>query len=59
MAEEEANENQESAEKSGGIGKILLFAGIAVVLLAIGVFAGLTLMKPDAPAETDDTAPAF
>ena len=58
MAEEEANENQESAEKSGGIGKILLFAGIAVVLLAIGVFAGLTLMKPDAPAETDDTAEA-
>ncbi len=42
MAEE--NENQESEEKSGGLGKKLLFAGIAVVLVAVGAFAGLMFM---------------
>ena len=56
MAEEQANETQEAAESSGGIGKILLFGGIAVVLLAVGGFAGWTFMKPDAAEEPEASA---
>ncbi|MEM1174605.1 MAG: flagellar basal body-associated FliL family protein [Pseudomonadota bacterium] len=42
MADE--NENQEGEAKSGGLGKKLMFAGIGLVLVAVGAFAGLTLV---------------
>ena len=58
MAEEQANETEEAVEKSGGMGKMLLFAGIAVALLAVGGIAGWVMMKPDAPAEEEEVAEA-
>lgn len=53
MAEEE---NQTENASGGGMNKIVL-AGIAVVVLGVGAFAGMTLMK-DEPAEGDEQAEA-
>ncbi len=55
MAEE--NENQEEEQKSGGLGKKLMFAVAALVLVAVGAFAGLTLMGGDEPELGEDGEP--
>ena len=56
MAEEQANENQDEAQSSGGIGKMMLFVGVAVILLVLGGAGGWFLMKGDAPAEDEEVA---
>ena len=53
MAEEETQTEDAS---SGGMKKLML-AGIGVVLLAVGAFAGLTFMKDD-PVEGEEQAEA-
>ncbi|MEM6511623.1 MAG: flagellar basal body-associated FliL family protein [Pseudomonadota bacterium] len=57
MADENESENQEGEEKSGGLGKKLLFAGVAVVLVAVGAFAGLTFMGGNDPEVGEDGEP--
>ncbi len=52
---EEANETQEAPE-SGGIGKKLMLAGIGLALLGAGVFAGMTFLGGEAPAEGEEVA---
>ncbi len=47
---EEANESESPAE-SGGMMKKLLFVGIGLVLIGAGVFAGMTFLGGDEPAE--------
>ncbi|MGI9248392.1 MAG: flagellar basal body-associated FliL family protein [Woeseiaceae bacterium] len=52
MAEEEnATEN---AEKSGGMMKKLMFAGIGLALVGAGVVGGMTFFGGDAPAEGEE-----
>ncbi len=55
MAEE--NENQEEEKASGGLGKKLIFAAVALVLVAIGAFAGLTFMGGNEPEIGEDGEP--
>lgn len=59
MADEE-NEVEDGAEKSGGgMMKMIMFGGIAVVLLAVGVFAGPAVMNMISPPEVaEDSAAA-
>jgi len=58
MADEE-NEVEGGAEKSGGgMMKMIMFGGIAVVLLAVGVFAGPVIMNMISPPEVEDEAAA-
>lgn len=54
MAEEE--NPTEDAAQSGGIVKKLMFAGIGLVLVGAGVFAGMTFLGGDAPAEDGEVA---
>ncbi len=56
MADEE-NENEVVEEKSGGgMMKMIMFGGVAVVLLAIGVFAGPAIMNMISPPEEVEEA---
>ena len=48
MAEEEI---QEEGEKKGGMGKMLMFGGIGVLLVVVGIFVGPMVMNGDEPAE--------
>ena len=52
---EEANETQEETS-GGGMGKKLMLAGIGVGLLGAGVFAGMTFLGGEAPAEGEEVA---
>ena len=54
MAEEE-NQTEDAAQ-SGGIVKKLMFAGIGLALVGAGVFAGMTFLGGDAPAEDAEVA---
>ncbi len=48
MAEEEI---QEEGAQKGGMGKMLMFGGVAVLLIVVGIFVGPMVMKSDeAPA---------
>ena len=53
---EEANETQEVA--SGGMMKKLVLVGVGVLLLGVGVFAGMTFLGGEPPAEGEETAEA-
>ena len=56
MAEEQ-DKTQTAPEKSGGgIMKMAIFGGIAVVLLIAGVFAGPAIKNMTSPAPTDEEA---
>jgi len=58
MADEE-NEVEDGAEKSGGgMMKMIMFGGIAVVLLAVGVFAGPAVMNMISPPEVEEDSAA-
>lgn len=47
---EEANANEEVAQQSGGgMKKMLMFGGIAIVMLGIGIFAGPAVMNMISP----------
>ena len=47
MAEEEI---QEEGAKKGGMGKMLMFAGIGILLVVVGIFVGPMVMNSDDPA---------
>jgi len=51
---EEANETQEAP--SGGMMKKLMLVGAGLALLGAGVFAGMTFLGGDEPAETEEVA---
>ena len=51
MAEEEI---QEEGEKKGGMGKMLMFGGIGILLVAVGIFVGPMVLNSDEPAEGAD-----
>lgn len=55
MADEE-NQNEEGTEKSGGMMKLVMFGGIGLVLLAVGVFAGPAIMNMISPPEVEEAA---
>lgn len=55
MADEE-NQNEEGTEKSGGMMKLVMFGGIGLVLLAVGVFAGPAIMNMISPPEVEEVA---
>ena len=57
MADEE-NATEEAAEQSGGKGKMIMIGGIAVVMLAIGIFAGPAIMNMISPPPEEDAAAA-
>lgn len=63
MAEEE-NAAEAPAEKSGGMMKMVMFGVAALVLVAIGIFAGPAVMNMISPpeevevAESEDATPA-
>ena len=57
MADEE-NATGEAAENSGGMGKMIMFGGIAVVMLVIGIFAGPAIMNMISPPPEEDAAAA-
>jgi len=57
MADEE-NATDEAAEKSGGMGKMIMFGGIAVVMLAVGIFAGPAVKNMISPPPEEDAAAA-
>lgn len=50
---EDVIENTAPAEPSGGMMKKLLFAGIGLVVIGAAVFAGMTLLGGDTPAEDE------
>lgn len=52
---DEANETQEAAS-GGGMMKTLILAGVGVLLLGVGVFAGMTLLGGEQPAEDEAVA---
>ncbi len=55
MAEEE-NAAEAPAEKSGGMMKMVMFGGAALVLVAIGIFAGPAVMNMVSPPEEAEVA---
>ncbi len=58
MAEEEV-QIEGTEEESGGKGKMLLFGGVAVVMLIIGVVAGpavMNMISPPEPVEGEEAA---
>ena len=55
---EEKNVTEDVAESGGGMMKKLIFAGIGLVLVAAGVFAGITLLGGDEPVEGEEVAAA-
>ena len=60
MADEE-NATEETAEESGGgMKKMIMIGGIAVVMLAVGIFAGpaiKNMISPPPEAESEEAAP--
>ena len=59
MAEEQnenENENEGGADKSGGMMKMVMFGGIAVVMLVVGIFAGPAIMNMISPPEVEEEA---
>lgn len=57
MADEENTEDiAEDDAKSGGKGKMIMFGGIGLVLVAVGVFAGPMIMNMISPPEADESA---
>ena len=57
MADEE-NATEGTEEASGGKGKMMMFGGIAVVMLVIGIFAGPAVMNMISPPEPEEGADA-
>ena len=57
MADEE-NTSEETEEKSGGMGKMIMLGGIAVVMLVVGVFAGPAIKNMISPPPPEEEAPA-
>ena len=60
MADEE-NTSEETEEKSGGMGKMIMLGGIAVVMLVVGVFAGpaiKNMISPPPEEEVVEAAPS-
>ena len=57
MADEE-QQNEGGEEKSGGMMKMIMFGGIGIVLLAVGVFAGPMIMNMMSPPEVEEDAAA-
>lgn len=57
MAEAE-NVTEDVAESGGGMMKKLVFGGIGLVLVAAGVFAGMTILGGDEPVEGEEAAEA-
>jgi len=57
MAEEESA-TEDAAQSGGGMMKKLIFAGIGLVLVGAGIFAGLTFLGGDEPAEGEEVAEA-
>ena len=55
MADEE-NATEEAAEASGGKGRMIMIGGIAVVMLAVGIFAGPAIMNMISPPPEEDAA---
>jgi flagellar FliL protein len=59
---EDVIDNEAVAQPSGGMMKKLVFAGIGLVLIGAGVFAGMTLLGGDTPADgeelVEDASPA-
>ena len=55
MAEEQVQE-EAAEEKSGGMGKMLMFGGIAVVMLVVGIFAGPAVMNMISPPPAEEGA---
>ena len=53
MAEEQVQE-EGTEEKSGGMGKMLLLGGIAVVMLVVGIFAGPAVMNMISPPPAEE-----
>ncbi len=48
MAEEEI---QEEGAKKGGMGKMLMFGGVGILLVVVGIFVGPMVLNSDEPAE--------
>ena len=57
MADEE-QQNEGGEEKSGGMMKMIMFGGIGIVLLGVGVFAGPMIMNMISPPEVEEEAAA-
>ncbi len=57
MADEE-QQNEGGEEKSGGMMKLLMFGGIGIVFLVVGVFAGPMIMNIISPPEVEEEAAA-
>ena len=55
MADEE-NTSEETEEKSGGMGKMIMLGGIAVVMLVVGVFAGPAIKNMISPPPEEEVA---
>jgi len=55
MADEE-NTSEEAADKSGGMGKMIMLGGIAVVMLAVGIFAGPAIKNMISPPPEEAAA---
>ena len=55
MADEE-NSSEETEEKSGGMGKMIMLGGIAVVMLVVGVFAGPAIKNMISPPPAEEEA---
>ena len=55
MADEE-NSSEETEEKSGGMGKMIMLGGIAVVMLVVGVFAGPAIKNMISPPPPEEEA---
>ena len=57
MADEE-NTSEETEEKSGGMGKIIMLGGIAVVMLVVGIFAGPAIKNIISPPPEEEAVEA-
>jgi flagellar FliL protein len=57
MADEE-NATEDAAQSGGGMMKKLIFAGIGLLLVGGGIFAGMMFMGGDEPAEDEEVAEA-
>ncbi len=57
MADEE-QQNEGGEEKSGGMMKMLMFGGIGIVFLVVGVFVGPMIMNIISPPEVEEEAAA-
>ena len=53
---EEANETETAAESGGGMMKMLIFAGIGLLLVGAGVFGGMTFFGGEEPTDEEAVA---